>query len=60
MHVSIDGEYAGHIVISDKVKADAASAISALKEAGVRRTVMLTGDQKAVAARVASAIGIDE
>ncbi len=60
VHVSIDGEYAGHIVISDKVKADAASAISALKEAGVRRTVMLTGDQKAVAASVASAIGIDE
>ena len=60
VHVSIDGEYDGHIVISDKVKADAASAISALKEAGVRRTVMLTGDQKAVAASVASAIGIDE
>ncbi len=60
VHVSIDGEYAGHIVISDKVKADAASAISALKEAGVRRTVMLTGDQKAVAVSVASAIGIDE
>ena len=60
VHVSIDGDYAGHIVISDKVKADAASAIGALKEAGVRRTVMLTGDQKAVAASVAAAIGIDE
>ena len=60
VHVSIDGDYAGHIVISDKVKADAASAVSALKEAGVRRTVMLTGDQKAVAASVAASIGIDE
>ena len=59
VHVSIDGEYAGHIVISDKVKADAADAISALKAAGVRRTVMLTGDQESVAAGVAAAVGVD-
>ena len=59
VHVSVDGEYAGHIVISDKVKADAADAISALREAGVRRTVMLTGDQESVAAGVAAAVGVD-
>ena len=59
VHVSVDGEYAGHIVISDKIKADAADAISALREAGVRRTVMLTGDQESVAAVVAAAVGVD-
>ena len=59
VHVAIDGVYAGHIVISDKVKADAAAAVSALREAGVRRTVMLTGDQASVAAGVASAVGVD-
>ena len=59
VHVSVDGEYAGHIVISDKIKADAADAISALKAAGVRRTVMLTGDQESVAAGVAAAVGVD-
>ena len=59
VHVSIDGTYAGHIVISDRVKADAAEAVAALHRAGVRRTVMLTGDQPAIAAAVASAVGID-
>ncbi len=59
VHVSIDGEYAGHIVISDRVKADAAEAVAALHRAGVRRTVMLTGDQPEIAASVASAVGID-
>ncbi|MCR5017558.1 MAG: cadmium-translocating P-type ATPase, partial [Bacteroidales bacterium] len=59
VHVSVDGEYAGHIVISDKIKVDAADAISALREAGVRRTVMLTGDQESVAAGVAAAVGVD-
>jgi Cd2+/Zn2+-exporting ATPase len=59
VHVSIDGIYAGHIVISDRVKADAAEAVAALKAAGVRRTVMLTGDQPDIAAAVASAIGVD-
>lgn len=60
IHVSIDGEYAGHIVISDKVKDDAAEAISGLKAAGVRRTVMLTGDREEVAKSVAGELGLDE
>ena len=59
IHVSIDGTYAGHIVISDRVKADAADAVAALHQAGVRRTVMLTGDQPDIAAAVASAVGVD-
>ncbi|MBO7070662.1 MAG: cadmium-translocating P-type ATPase [Bacteroidales bacterium] len=59
VHVSIDGEYAGHIVISDRIKADAADAIQALREAGVRRAVMLTGDQESVAAGVAASVGVD-
>jgi Cd2+/Zn2+-exporting ATPase len=57
--VSIDGVYAGHIVISDRVKADAAEAVAALHRAGVRRTVMLTGDEPAIAAAVATAVGVD-
>ena len=60
VHVAIDGTYAGHIVISDRVKADAAEAIAALKAAGVGKTVMLTGDQESVAAAVASALKVDE
>ena len=60
VHVAIDGIYAGHIIISDRVKEDASAAIAALHAAGVRRTVMLTGDQTAIAASVASAVGIDE
>jgi len=60
IHVAIDGEYAGHIVISDRVKADSAEAVAALHKAGIRRTVMLTGDQEAVAAAVAGALGLDE
>jgi Cd2+/Zn2+-exporting ATPase len=59
VHVSIDGTYAGHIVISDRVKADAAEAVAALRRAGVRRTVMLTGDQPDIAAAVASAVSVD-
>ena len=59
IHVSIDGVYAGHIVISDRVKADAADAIAALHRAGIRRTVMLTGDQPEIAEVVASAVGVD-
>ena len=59
VHVSIDGVYAGHIIISDRVKADAAEAITALHAAGVRRTVMLTGDQADIAASVASTVGVD-
>ncbi len=60
IHVSIDGEYAGHIVISDRVKDDAAEAISSLRTAGVRRTVMLTGDREEVAKSVAGELGLDE
>ena len=59
VHVAIDGTYAGHIVISDRIKADAADALRALKALGVRETVMLTGDQPDIAAAVASAVGID-
>ena len=60
VHVAVDGGYAGHIVISDRVKEDAAQAISALHAAGIRKTVMLTGDQPAVAAAVAGQLGLDE
>ena len=60
IHVAIDGSYAGHIVISDIVKDDAADAIRALRKAGVERTVMLTGDREKVARSVASSLGIDE
>ena len=59
IHVSIDGVYAGHIIISDRVKADAAEAVAALHRAGVRRTVMLTGDEADIAAAVAAAVGVD-
>ena len=59
VHMAIGNEYAGHIVISDVVKPDAAEAIAALKQAGVRSTVMLTGDGPSAAAQVAEALGID-
>ncbi len=60
IHVAIDGQYAGHIVISDQVKADSVKAIDQLKQMGVKKTVMLTGDRQSVAASVASQLGIDE
>ena len=60
IHMAIDGSYAGHIVISDVVKPHAKEAVAALKAAGVRRTVMLTGDADAVARQVAAELGIDE
>ena len=60
IHVAIDGEYAGHIVINDKVKEDSAKAINDLKSLGVSRTVMLTGDRKEVGKDVAEKLGIDE
>ena len=59
IHVSIDGVYAGHIVISDRIKEDSAEAIRALKAAGISNTVMLTGDQKDVAASVAGTLKLD-
>ncbi len=60
VHVAVDGSYAGHIVIADEVKPDAAEAVAALKRQGVRKTVMLTGDQPAVGESVAKILGIDE
>lgn len=60
IHVAIDGRYAGHIVINDRVKADSPRAVADLKALGVDHTVMLTGDREAVAADVARQTGIDE
>ena len=60
VHVASDGVYLGHIVISDEVKPDAQEAIAALKAAGVRKTVMLTGDAQAVGEDVARRLGLDE
>ena len=59
VHVAADGGYAGHIVISDKVKETSAEAIRSLKENGVKQTVMLTGDAKSTADAVADELGID-
>ena len=60
VHVSIDGEYAGHIVVADRIKEDAADAIAGLHAMGVRNTVMLTGDRKEVGEDVARRVGIDD
>lgn len=60
VHVAVNGSYAGHIVISDEIKPDAAHAIAALKAAGVSKTVMLTGDSRAVGEGVAKELGLDE
>jgi Cd2+/Zn2+-exporting ATPase len=59
VYVAIDGVYAGYIVISDEVKADAKEAVSRLKQLGIRKTVMLTGDEGTVARRVSRELGID-
>ena len=60
IHVALDGEYAGHILISDLEKEDMREALAALHEAGVTRTVMLTGDAESAARQVAEHVGIDE
>ena len=60
VHLAIDGEYAGHILISDVVKSHGKAAMEELKRAGVHRLVMLTGDDERVAEQVASQVGIDE
>ena len=60
IHIAIDGEYAGHIVINDKIKDDSVEAIQALKSLGVKRTVMLTGDRETVGKDVAERLGLDE
>lgn len=59
IHIAVDGSYAGHIVISDIEKPGAKAAIAALKKAGVSKTIMLTGDAKAVAEKVAADLGVD-
>ena len=60
IHVAVDGKYAGHIVINDKIKEDSAEAIASLKRLGVEKTVMLTGDREAVGKDVAERLGLDE
>ena len=60
VHLAVDGAYAGHIVIADEIKEGSEAAIRALRAAGVRRAVMLTGDKESVARAVASKVGIDE
>ena len=60
IHMAVNGEYAGHIVISDLVKPHAKEAVAELKKAGVKKTVMLTGDAGRVAEQVAETLGIDE
>ena len=60
VHIAINGEYAGHILISDKIKPHAKEAIRDLKHAGIKKTIMLTGDMKKVADQVAQELGIDE
>ena len=60
IHVAIDGEYAGHIVINDKIKDDSANAIAQLKQQGVEKTIMLTGDREEVGRHVAQQLALDE
>ena len=60
VHMAVNDEYAGHIVISDEVKADSKEAVSKLKKAGVKKTVMLTGDLEKVGKEVGESLGIDE
>lgn len=60
VYVAVDKKYAGYIIISDEVKEDSSKAIKALKEIGVKKTVMLTGDNKAVASQVGKELGLDE
>lgn len=60
IHVAVNGKYAGHIVINDKIKEDSAEAITSLKRLGVEKTVMLTGDREAVGKDVAERLGLDE
>ena len=60
IHMALDGEYAGHIVISDELKPTSKEAVEALKKAGIEKTVMLTGDAKSVAEKVAAEVGISD
>lgn len=60
VHIAVEDSYAGHIVISDEIKSDSAEAVKSLKKAGVKKTVMLTGDAKAVGEYTAEKLGLDE
>ena len=60
VHMAVNGEYAGHILISDQIKPHAKEAIAALKKCGVKKTIMLTGDRREAARQVAEELGIDE
>jgi len=60
VHVAIEGKYAGYILISDKIKKDSADTVKALKEAGIKKVVMLTGDNKATALKVKEELNLDE
>jgi len=60
VHMAVDNEYAGHIVISDEVKPDSKEAVAKLKKAGVKKTIMLTGDLEKVGKEVAETLGVDE
>ena len=60
VHMAVNGKYAGHILISDQIKPHAKEAIAALKECGVKKTIMLTGDRREAARQVAEELGIDE
>lgn len=60
VHVAVDNQYAGYIIIADEVKADSAKAIKDLKAANIKQTVMLTGDAKNVASKVAASLGLDK
>ncbi len=60
VYTAVDGKYVGYILISDRIKEDAGKAIAGLKECGIRKTVMLTGDNKTVSDRIAKELGIDE
>ena len=60
IHVAVDGRYSGHIVINDRIKEDSASTIARLRQLGVEKTVMLTGDRQEVGKHVAEQLGVDE
>jgi Cd2+/Zn2+-exporting ATPase len=60
VHLSVNGQYAGHLVIADEVKKDSAEAITKLKALGIRKTVMLTGDRRSVGEKVGELLGLDE
>ena len=60
VHVTVDGQYAGYILIADEIKEDSVQAIKDLKEANIKKTVMLTGDNQYIAEKVAAELALDE